>query len=260
MDDSGVLELQKSFLVFLKRRRELLSECENVAQMQRWRTAVAKYLMMTIGSWEADQFYKKTKVQDWHLVDNIPRYKDEWDEYLDALADSVLTDPYVYFSVKDDQAEPKESPAPTGEVVYIMYGEESQALIVQKMIREWNLEVKLLTDLAMGAATLIQKLICAGNDAAFVFVILTEDDLVKDKDDKEYTQPRPNALIELGYYLGRLGQDKVAILCTKTVQEAMASNIKGIEVGRYEKSIGETYGFVQRQLASVNLGPLAEGS
>ena len=96
------------------------------------------------------------------------------------------------------------------------------------------------------------------SEADFVFVLFTSDDMVRDAYGNEYSQPRPNALIELGHFMAKLGRDNIALLCQEEVFEPIASDIKGIRVGKFASNVLEESHFILNELAGFGLGPWAD--
>src|SRR5690606_16743086 len=68
--------------------------------------------------------------------------------------------------------------------------------------------------------------------AGFALVIFSDDDFVV-RDDEAYGQMRPNTLIELGWFWGRLGRAKIHII--ERGQGKMPSDLVGIGTTRMGK-------------------------
>lgn len=97
--------------------------------------------------------------------------------------------------------------------VFIVHGHEdgprdSLALFLNRI----GLEPIILHEQASKGMTIPEKLIAHGN-VGFAVVLLTPDDLGRAKDRTEDNhRARQNVLLELGYFVGRLGRDKVCAL------------------------------------------------
>lgn len=68
--------------------------------------------------------------------------------------------------------------------------------------------------------SLIEKLESASGTASYAVILLTADDLGKAKNDTDVTpRGRQNVIFEMGYFMGKLGREKVAVLMEKGVEE-----------------------------------------
>ena len=227
-----------------------------------WRDETGDAIARCVGPAESEDFLGHY-IETGEIVAGVLDYVDLAMDYLASLTSGVQNNPAYYFEAATGAAaaEPP-SPgrqAPSGKVVYIMHGtDETNALRLHKMINDWGVDVQFLIDDPSGASTLVQMMEASAGRASFVFILLTLDDEVTDPRGRKYMQPRPNPLIELGYYLGELGQEKVAILCREEVLEFIPTNLGGIKAGTFIRSVEELTGFIQKELAAVGLGPLAK--
>lgn len=83
--------------------------------------------------------------------------------------------------------------------------------------------------------------------ADFAFVLLTPDDVIR-RANKQYAQARPNVVFELGWFYGRLGREKVCLLCKEGAE--IHSDLHGISRIDFTKSINEKLGEIDRELVS----------
>ena len=68
--------------------------------------------------------------------------------------------------------------------------------------------------------SLIEKLESASGTASYAVILLTADDVGKAKNDpKEAPRGRQNVIFEMGYFMGKLGRENVAVLMEKGVEE-----------------------------------------
>ncbi len=95
--------------------------------------------------------------------------------------------------------------------------------------------------------TLIEKFEDEAQRAAYAFVLLTPDDVIK-KSDTEYSQARPNVIFELGWFYGRLGRDRVCILFKEGTQ--IHSDLDGISRVEFTDSVMEKIHEIERELIS----------
>ncbi|MCQ1764721.1 nucleotide-binding protein [Neorhizobium galegae] len=94
--------------------------------------------------------------------------------------------------------------------VFIVHGhEEGPRDTLARFIEQLGLEAVILHEQASGGMTIPEKLAKYGN-VGFAVVLLTPDDFGRSKKDAlEQARARQNVILELGYFVGRLGRDKV---------------------------------------------------
>jgi diguanylate cyclase (GGDEF)-like protein len=92
---------------------------------------------------------------------------------------------------------------------------------VTRFLREQlGLDVVVLHELPDKGRTIIEKLEAISGDIGFAVVLLTPDDVgaSKKKKTKLNSRARQNVILELGYFIGKLGRDKVAAVYVKNVE------------------------------------------
>jgi predicted nucleotide-binding protein len=94
--------------------------------------------------------------------------------------------------------------------VFIVHGhDEAPRETVARFIATIGLEPVILHEQANRGMTIPEKLIAYGN-VGFAVILLTPDDLGRAKDaSEESPRARQNVILELGYFVGRLGRDRV---------------------------------------------------
>ena len=105
------------------------------------------------------------------------------------------------------------SDAPDKTKVFIVHGhDDAPRETLARFIEKQGLEAVILHEKASAGMTIPEKLIKHGN-VGFAVVLLTPDDVgraVAETIDKP--RARQNVILELGYFVGRLGRDKVCAL------------------------------------------------
>jgi predicted nucleotide-binding protein len=102
---------------------------------------------------------------------------------------------------------------PFSHKVFIVHGHDGEAReTVARFLGNIGFEPIILNEQANRGRTIIEK-VEANADVGFAVVLLTPDDVGRAKD-KEELEPRArqNVLLELGYFMARLGRDKVCAL------------------------------------------------
>lgn len=114
--------------------------------------------------------------------------------------------------------------------VFIVHGhDESMKYEVATFLGSKNLHPIILSDQRGKGRTIIEKFEEESSDAQFVIVLLSPDDFGGIiRDDKQQLKPRArqNVIFELGYFIGKLGRQKVCILVKKEVE--IPSDILGL--------------------------------
>lgn len=102
--------------------------------------------------------------------------------------------------------------APLSRKVFIVHGHDDGAReAVARFLERIGLEAIILHEQANQGRTVIEKVEAHGN-VGFAVVLLTPDDEGSIKGGKSEPRARQNVLLELGYFIGRLGRDKVCAL------------------------------------------------
>ena len=117
-----------------------------------------------------------------------------------------------YIESNDNISEPMRHPLDKSKV-FIVHGHDDAAReTVARFIEKLGLEAIILHEQASRGMTISEKLI-AYSSVGFAVVLLTPDDLGRAKSaPEEQARARQNVILELGYFVGRLGRDKVCAL------------------------------------------------
>ena len=102
--------------------------------------------------------------------------------------------------------------------VFVVHGhDEGTRETVARFLMQLNFDPIILHEQANQGRTVMEKVEAHGN-VDFAVVLLTPDDEGCAKDGIPEPRARQNVLLELGYFLGRLGRDKVCALKRGTVE------------------------------------------
>jgi len=103
--------------------------------------------------------------------------------------------------------------------VFIVHGhDEAPRETVARFITTAGLEPVILHEQASLGMTIPEKLI-ANSNVGFAVVLLTPDDFGRSKAETELNpRARQNVILELGYFVGHLGRDRVCALLKDTVE------------------------------------------
>lgn len=103
--------------------------------------------------------------------------------------------------------------------VFIVHGhDEAPRETVARFITSVGLEPVILHEQANRGMTIPEKLVANGN-VGFAVVLLTPDDVGRSKADiTDNPRARQNVILELGYFVGRLGRERVCALLRDQVE------------------------------------------
>lgn len=99
--------------------------------------------------------------------------------------------------------------------VFVVHGKDDQARsVVARLIEKVDLEAVILEEQPSRGRTVISKFQQESTDIGFAVVLLTPDDegRLRGNDNDFKPRARQNVILELGYFLASLGQDRVCAL------------------------------------------------
>ena len=129
----------------------------------------------------------------------------------------------IYGSVPID--EPGEALAPSKKVFIVHGHAEGPREAVARFLEQLGLEPIILHERANKGRTIIEKFE-AHADVGFAIVLLTPDDVGGLRGGKQHRRARQNVILELGYFIGRLGRSQVCALKIGNLE--LPSDILGI--------------------------------
>jgi predicted nucleotide-binding protein len=116
------------------------------------------------------------------------------------------------------------------DTVFIIHGhDDAMKKAVQLFLTRANLKDIVLHEQPDKNRTVIEKLIEEGNSAAYVIALLSPDDIQKDGT----VRARQNVVLEIGYFIGKLGREKVRIL--RKGEVVIPSDLQGILYENYDE-------------------------
>lgn len=107
-----------------------------------------------------------------------------------------------------------------GSDIFVVHGHDQAAnQSVARFIEKLGLHPILLQERSDGGRTIIEKLEEESSEVGFAVVLLTPDDIGApgDKPEDTKSRARQNVIFELGFFVGRLGRDKVCVLHKRDV-------------------------------------------
>jgi predicted nucleotide-binding protein len=163
----------------------------------------------------------------------------------------------------ESENELKKEPAPKTKI-FIAHGKDLKPLNeLKELLVQFGFTPVILSEQPSGGKTVIEKLE-AYSDVGFVFVILTPDDLggfvemgskwsrptrLRKFLKTAHNRPRQNVILEFGFFVGRLGRDRVSCLLKKPVEQP--SDMEGIVYLSFKESVNEIREEILKELKAA---------
>ena len=184
--------------------------------------------------------------------------KEEQEEYEGRLRDAK-----TYLMTWKEELEITEdaSPAKTTKSttitrkVFIVHGHDEKAkLELENLLTRLGLEPIVLHRRPDKGRTIIEKFEAESKSIGYAFVLLTPDEDCLSCDEetgkrKKVKRVRQNVVLELGFFIGSLGRERVCAIYKKGVD--IPSDIAGVLYKPFIKSVEELYGEIRKELTTV---------
>lgn len=121
------------------------------------------------------------------------------------------------------------TPRENSRKVFVVHGHDTETKeSTARFLERLGLEPIILHEQASGGRTIIEKFEVYSEDVAFAVVLLTPDDVgaAVDNPSNLRKRARQNVIMELGYFMGRLGRTRVCALYKGDVE--LPSDIQGV--------------------------------
>jgi hypothetical protein len=154
----------------------------------------------------------------------------------------------------------RSSLVPATENVFIIHGrDEVNQLRLSKLVREdFDLSPVVLLDKPGRSAPTIDKFEEHAQVCSFAIALFTADDKVISKSGEEYWQPRPNVIYETGWFVGRLGKERVLILLQEDVK--IYSDFDGVNRIQFRSDVDDKFRQIRAELAISGLIKITDRS
>ena len=179
-----------------------------------WLTNVSHFLKQAFENGDANNEFN-TAGRNMFIMgygdDKLGDHKKVLQKKLDVLIALEKNSKYLKPNIKlhtDDNIDQK-----CNNKIFIVHGRnELFKNQVARFLEKQNLEAIILHEQSNGGKTIIEKFE-KNSDVGFAVVILSADDEGKLKGDKDLKlRARQNVVLELGYFIGKLGRDRVCLL------------------------------------------------
>ena len=114
-----------------------------------------------------------------------------------------------------------------GNKIFLVHGHDREMKeTTARLLEKLKLDVVIMDEKANRGKTLIEKLEDLASDVGYAVVLMTADDEGNAKGKSPKPRARQNVIIELGYFIGKLGRDRVCVLYADGVDPP--SDFKGV--------------------------------
>jgi predicted nucleotide-binding protein len=141
----------------------------------------------------------------------------------------------------------------TSKNMFIVHGKDNVSkLELARMLEKMGFIAIILSEQPDKGRTIIEKFEQETVNVGYAFVLLTPDDMAIDRElyegyvygesekkSKFHYRARQNVILELGYFVGKIGRNKVCCLYKGELETP--SDIHGVIYKRFEKSVEECY-------------------
>lgn len=141
------------------------------------------------------------------------------------------------------------SPADSKEI-FIVHGHSETAKIqLKSLLSSFGLQPVILSEQAHHGRTIIEELEHWSTTASFAFVLMTPDDS-GDEQTGSLRRARQNVILEMGWFMGRLGRENV-MLINQGVE--LPSDVSGVLYHRFKSDVHEIKDEISKQLRDVGM-------
>ena len=146
-------------------------------------------------------------------------------------------------------------PAPACKDVFIAHGHnDAIKLELKAHLEALGLNPIILNEQNDLGFTIVEKFEYYANACSFAFILMTPDDRAATKSDTDSRwRARQNVIRELGWFMARLGRDRVVILYSGELE--LPSDILGVVFLEFKEKIGEVASKIYQRLKGVELVP-----
>ncbi|MEI6533455.1 MAG: nucleotide-binding protein [Candidatus Roizmanbacteria bacterium] len=137
--------------------------------------------------------------------------------------------------------------------IFVIHGHDSVALLeIKEFLRKLGLNPIVLQDLPNRNMTVIEKFEKYASSCVFAIAILTPDDMQAEKlDSANKYRARQNVILEAGWFMGKLGRQRVMLLHKGDVE--FPSDIFGVLYLSFDKTIMDASEKLRDELVAQGL-------
>jgi predicted nucleotide-binding protein len=213
----------------LEKLTTFLDESENISDESsylRWFRRVRTFMSEALGQDDANRLDALS--QDTYWYQRLPKVQGHLDGLI-TKAQAAEMDSTATQNSNSTAAIPSSAPSSDGRKVFIVHGHDNAAKdSTARFLDRLGLEPIVLHEQASSGRAVIEKFEVYSGDVVFAVVLLTPDDVgaVDTEPHDLKKRARQNVIMELGYFLGRLGRTRVCALCKGDIE--LPSDYQGV--------------------------------
>ena len=219
-------EITKGIKDQLKAFCDQAEELRESFGINNWSQQVASFLETALGTDRADEFISLKQDDEWQqLALRVGHIQG-------IVAKATAEEPTNEIDVNRNIASvDTKNPSFTGisRKVFVVHGRDNEAKeTMARFLEKLGLQPIILHEQPNSGRTIIEKFETYSSDISFAVVLLTPDDIggINEKSQKQLPRARQNVIMELGYFMGRLGRTRVCALHTGGVE--LPSDYQGV--------------------------------
>jgi hypothetical protein len=144
------------------------------------------------------------------------------------------------------------SRTPQTKKVFVIHGhDELNTRRLKELLRDsFQLEPVVILARAGMSRPLIDKFEDDASICSFAFALVTPDDIVANHDE-QYAQARSNVVFEIGWFVGRLGRQRIALLLKDGT--SIHTDLHGVSRIQFRDNVEDKFVDIQRELKGAGL-------
>ena len=211
--------MQKSIADYLTKLCDEAGEVQSTFGLNNWTMKTSSFLRTALGPDAADEFLQ--------LKDN----HDEWTEHAMRLGhlQGLLAKSQAETPALVPRAAQVQTTSIDSRKVFVVHGHDDESKVrTARFLEKLGLIPVILHEQPSSGRTIIEKFETYSGDIAFAVVLLTPDDVgaMASKASSLQARARQNVVMELGYFMGRLGRSRVCALHKGAVE--LPSDYQGV--------------------------------
>jgi len=166
---------------------------------------------------------------------------------------NIMKEEVILFDKSSDSSEKKSDIGSQGNSIFIVHGhDETMKQTVARILEKLDLNPIILHEKPNAGRTIIEKF-TDFSDVSFAVVLLSPDDVAHERTaspEQAKFRARQNVILELGYFLGKLGRSRVVVLFNQEENFELPSDYSGVLFVPYEVSGRWQYDLIRELKAS----------